>query len=250
MDMKANLTPLPRQKLSLAPRSQRPHERTPKTTTMRSPLISSSTAIALTLRQPPTAIPVPAITNISYWGSACPPSGLTYAFPPSDTTLPAPSANSTRTPLAFTLSHFSPSFASFGSSLRMCNAVVAVAVAQGWKLVVNGKATTAQGAVEVPAGARFYLRGSWAWAADMGSQSVGMFDTAGPLAGPFAHLLAPVEGSEGGVESGCAGGEQELDVEFQARAVNDTDTFGWVDGVRGTADAAWTLTTDVEAVRC
>jgi hypothetical protein len=75
-----------------------------------------------------------------------------------------------------------------------------------------------------------------------------MFDTPGPLAGPFAQLLTPVEGSEKGVVSGCAGGESELDIEFQARAVNET--FEAVGEVAGEVDASWTLTTDVEVVRC
>jgi hypothetical protein len=75
-----------------------------------------------------------------------------------------------------------------------------------------------------------------------------MFDTPGPLDGPFAQLLTPVEGSEKGVESGCAGGESELDIEFQARAVDDT--FEVFEEVAGALDASWTLTTDVEVVRC
>lgn len=72
-----------------------------------------------------------------------------------------------------------------------------------------------------------------------------MFDTPGPLAGAFAHLLTPVEGSDQGVVSGCAGGESELDIEFQARAVNETS-----EAFANEVEASWTLTTDVEVVRC
>lgn len=80
------------------------------------------------------------------------------------------------------------------------------------------------------------------------AQSIGMFDVPGPLAGPFSHLLTPVEGSDGGVESGCGGGESELDVEFQARAVNDTG--GELQGVEMAVDTKWMLTTDIEVVKC
>ena len=77
-----------------------------------------------------------------------------------------------------------------------------------------------------------------------------MLDVPGPLSGPFSKLLTPVEGNARGVEGGCEGEETELDIEFQARAVNDTygeTTEGMTTMV---ADAKWTLMTDVEVVPC
>ena len=76
-----------------------------------------------------------------------------------------------------------------------------------------------------------------------------MLDVPGPLEGPFSRLLTPVEGNEKAVEGGCEGEEVELDIEFQARATNDS--YGETQGLVGRAvDTAWTLTTDVEVVRC
>lgn len=122
-------------------------------------LLALSTTAALTL-------PLPTITNITYWGSACPTSGLTFTLP-SNTTTPT---NSTASPLTFTLSNFLPNFGSFGSSLRMCNAVAFIAVKTGYKVIVNQNGTVAQGNAEVPEGARLYFRASWAFAENMGVQ--------------------------------------------------------------------------------
>ncbi|KAK7183263.1 hypothetical protein DPSP01_011795 [Paraphaeosphaeria sporulosa] len=158
---------------SVSPSNPQRHHDAHPATTMRLPLAlltSSSTTTALTLHQSPAPVPVPAITNISYWGSACPSSGLSYTFPPPANTTAPSNASTASVPLAFTLSNFSPTFSSFGSSLRMCNAVVFVAVDKGWKAVVNSKGTAAKGDAQVPEGARLYLRGSWAWAEDMGRQ--------------------------------------------------------------------------------
>lgn len=77
-----------------------------------------------------------------------------------------------------------------------------------------------------------------------------MLDVPGPLTGPFMELLPPVEGNEKGVEGGCEGEETELDIEFQARAVNDSygDFAGGMTAM--VADAKWTLTTNVDVIRC
>ena len=82
-------------------------------------------------------------------------------------------------------------------------------------------------------------------------QSIGMLDVPGPLGGAFSLFVTPVEGTGRGVEGGCEGGETELDVEFQARAVNDTygDNAEGVVGER-VVDTAWSLTTDVEVLKC
>jgi hypothetical protein len=106
--------------------------------------------------------PVSTITNITYAGSACPDDGLAFTLPPTSTNSSAP--------LAFTLSKFLPGFGSFGASLRMCSVVAFVSVQEGWKVVVNGKGTVARGDAELPAGARMYLRGTYAFAESAGMQ--------------------------------------------------------------------------------
>lgn len=76
-----------------------------------------------------------------------------------------------------------------------------------------------------------------------------MLDVPGPLEGRFDKLLTPVEGNERGVEGSCEGGETELDIEFQARAVNDT--YGYTQELdESAAGTNWTLTTGVEVVKC
>jgi len=72
-----------------------------------------------------------------------------------------------------------------------------------------------------------------------------MLDVSGPLTGPFARRLTPADGDKG-VLGPCEGGE--LDIEFQARAVED-----FVLGVRprrAINGTSWTLTTDVEVSWC
>ncbi|KAF1972048.1 hypothetical protein BU23DRAFT_555555 [Bimuria novae-zelandiae CBS 107.79] len=208
----------------------------------------ASAASALSLRQAPP-FPAPSITNITYWGSACPENGLSYSLTSPNSTSTPFTTNTSTSMLSFELSNFAPNFGSFGSSLRMCNAVAFLQVQGGWKVVVNGRGTTAKGAVELGEGVRLYLRGTWMVSRAPWDQSIGMFDVPGPLGGPFSQLLTPVEGNEKGVETGCEGWETELDAEFQARAVNET--YGGFKGeMEATVDAAWTLTTDVEVIRC
>lgn len=78
-----------------------------------------------------------------------------------------------------------------------------------------------------------------------------MLDVPGPLSGPFSRLVTPVEGNGKGVEGPCGGEETEVDVEFQARAVNDSYGEGGVGGLGGSAvDTAWSLTTDLEVLKC
>ena len=77
-----------------------------------------------------------------------------------------------------------------------------------------------------------------------------MLDVAGPLTGPFAKLLAPSDGDKG-VVAPCGGGE--LDIEFQARAVEDEGFAKMSEGVwtgRAVNETSWTLSTDVQVVKC
>jgi hypothetical protein len=72
-----------------------------------------------------------------------------------------------------------------------------------------------------------------------------MLDVKGPLTGQFAKRLTPEAGDQGATAP-CAGGE--LDIEFQARAVEDyipeTSRRSAVN------ETSWTLTTDIDIVRC
>ncbi|CAI6261636.1 unnamed protein product [Periconia digitata] len=113
--------------------------------------------------------PQPSLTNITYWGSACPPdkSGLTTVLgPPSTNT-----TNTTSFPLSFTLSNFLPTLdGSFGSSLRMCDIVSTVTIGNdddeetpGWKVVVNKRGTGVSGEAKVPGNATMFLRGTYAF---------------------------------------------------------------------------------------
>lgn len=72
-----------------------------------------------------------------------------------------------------------------------------------------------------------------------------MLDVKGPLKGEFSRLLTPADGDKG-AEGLCGGGE--LGIEFQARAVAD---YISKKQRRGAADEkSWTLTTDIDVIRC
>lgn len=121
-------------------------------------LLFTSTANTLAIVSRDVALQ-PSITNITYWGSACPENGgLSFTLGSST------SANSSTTSLAFTLSNFLPNFGSFGSSLRMCNAVAFLQIGKGWRLRVNEKGTTATGEARLPGNATMYLRGTYMFA--------------------------------------------------------------------------------------
>ncbi|PVI07238.1 hypothetical protein DM02DRAFT_723790 [Periconia macrospinosa] len=176
-------------------------------------LSSSATTLALPqTAAPPSPSPAkPALTDISYWGSACPANdinGLTTSIGPLNTT--------TNTyPLTFTLSNFLPKLdGSFGSSLRMCDIVGTLVVPRH-----DGEET------------------KW--------KSIGLLDVQGPLKGLFTKQLIPEEADEGVV--GTCGAPAELDVEFQARAVMDFERSR-ANAANGTT--AWVLRTDLEVVQC
>ncbi|KAF2659812.1 hypothetical protein K491DRAFT_755117 [Lophiostoma macrostomum CBS 122681] len=207
-----------------------------------------SLAIATTIRAlpapaPPSAAAALDIKNISYWGSACPTSGLSA-------TLGAVDNTTGLAPLSFELANFLPALGSFGSSLRMCSIVSFVSVSSGWTVSVNSKGTNARGRADVPGNATMYLRSSYAFASSAEVQSVNMLDVPGPLTGPFAKLLAPSAGDKG-IVAPCGGGE--LDIEFQARAVENDGVKEMAEGVwtgRAVNETSWVLSTDVQVVRC
>jgi len=103
------------------------------------------------------AAPQPKILDISSWGSACPDGGLNAVIGPVD------EATNTA-PLTFTLANFLPALGSFGSSLRMCNIVSHISVADGWKVKVNARGTSAQGNTELPSNATMFLRSTYFFA--------------------------------------------------------------------------------------
>jgi hypothetical protein len=72
-----------------------------------------------------------------------------------------------------------------------------------------------------------------------------MLEVKGPLMGQFARPLTPVAGNQGAAEL-CTGGE--LDIEFQARAVEDSTSK--MLRRRAPNETSWTLTTDMEISRC
>ncbi|KAF2006746.1 hypothetical protein P154DRAFT_529754 [Amniculicola lignicola CBS 123094] len=183
--------------------------------------------------------PQPKIGGIEYWGSACPNGGLSAAIGPVNTT--------TNTALlTFTLSNFAPTMGSFGSTLRMCDIVSQVTIDKGWKVQLNARGTSAQGTSDLPSNATMYLRSSYRFMETAEIQSIGMLEVGGPLNGQVTKQLTPEKGDKG-IVSSCAGGE--LDVEFQARAVEDD--YGLDMAKRQAADGkSWTLTTDVDILPC
>ncbi|KAJ4286748.1 hypothetical protein N0V90_013000 [Kalmusia sp. IMI 367209] len=178
---------------------------------------------------------------MSYWGSACPQNGLTFTMGSLNTT-------TSTLPLTFTLANFLPALGSFGSSLRMCDIVSTVVLPEGWKVTLNARGTTASGNAALPGNATMFLRGTYAFAQSAEIQSIGMLDVTGPLTGLFARRLTPEEGDKGAVAP-CGGGE--LDIEFQARAVQDSYP-PWGNGMqrRAVNETSWTLSTDVEVSKC
>ncbi|KAF2012819.1 hypothetical protein BU24DRAFT_412141 [Aaosphaeria arxii CBS 175.79] len=183
--------------------------------------------------------PQPKLEDIAYWGSACPDGGLSMVVGPVN-----PTTNSAL--LTFTLSNFLPTLEGpFGSSLRMCNIVSHVTVEKGWKMKINSRGTTAQGNAVLPGNATMFFRSTYFFAEIAETQSIGMLDVPGPLSGPFAKLLTPSDG-DAGIVAPCTGSE--LDIEFQARAVKD-ETLKALRR-RASNETTWTLSTDVEILRC
>ncbi|KAF2477212.1 uncharacterized protein BDR25DRAFT_349146 [Lindgomyces ingoldianus] len=188
--------------------------------------------------------PQPRVANITYWGSACPEGGLRAVIGPVD-------ATKNIAPLTFTLANFLPALGSFGSSLRMCNIVSRIIVDNGWKIMVNARGTNAQGNTNLPGNATMFLRSTYSFAekAELqvnteSHQSIGMLDVKGPLTGQFARRLTPVDGDQG-IVGPCTGGE--LDIEFQARAVEDS--ISKMLQQRAPNETSWTLTTDMDISR-
>jgi hypothetical protein len=132
----------------------------------------ASAATALVQREP---APVPKISNIQYWGSACPDGGL-------DAVIGAVDATTNVAPLSFKLANFLPVLGSFGSTLRMCNIVSNITVDKGWKVKVNARGTTAQGNADVPQNATMFLRSTYFFAEAAETQvSLFTIDVAGIL---------------------------------------------------------------------
>lgn len=70
-----------------------------------------------------------------------------------------------------------------------------------------------------------------------------MFDVRGPLSGQYATHIKPQSGDQGALAP-CMGGE--LDIEFQARAVEDLKFAR-----RAAAnETSWTLSTGISISRC
>lgn len=216
-------------------------------------LLSLSSAVSALGQDDPA--PQPKVGNITYWGSACPEGGL-------DTVIGPVNATTNIAPVTFTLANFLPALGSFTSSLRMCNIVSNIIVDKGWKVMVNARGTSAQGNTDLPGNATMFLRSTYFFSEKAevqvsailfrnlcldteSHQSIGMLDVKGPLTGQFAKRLTPVDGDKGAVGP-CTGGE--LDIEFQARAVEDY--FSKMLRRRAANETSWTLTTDMEVSRC
>ncbi|KAF1958464.1 hypothetical protein CC80DRAFT_546696 [Byssothecium circinans] len=195
------------------------------------------TSAALALGQANPA-PQPNISNITYWGSACPEGGLSAVIGPVNATTDTAS-------LSFSLANFLPALGSFGSSLRMCNVISHISVAEGWKITVNAHGTNAQGKTDLPGNATMFLRSTYSFAEKAEIQSIGMLNVRGPLTGHFASRLTPEDGDRG-VVGPCAGGE--LDIEFQARAVEDLASK--MLRRRASNETSWTLSTNLDVLRC